>query len=115
MDNNEFKKEKENLQSIIEKYREIMQYYNLRLEAIPRIYMNNPTMIKNSIEMYSEKIRLMEKSINKPYFASLDFARDGEQKLKHFILVKLELWMKKIIILRLTGEHQYLQCIMIAI
>ena len=89
MDNNEFKKEKENLQSIIEKYREIMQYYNLRLEAIPRIYMNNPTMIKNSIEMYSEKIRLMEKSINKPYFARLDFARDGETKVETLYIGKV--------------------------
>ena len=89
MENSEFQKEKENLQEIIEKYREIMQYYNLRLEAIPRIYMNNPTMMNNSIEMYTEKISLMEKSINKPYFARLDFARDGETKVETLYIGKV--------------------------
>ena len=54
----EFLKEKEILQEIIEKYKDIMEYYGLRIEAIPKIYMNNELMIKNAIEMYSEKLRL---------------------------------------------------------
>ncbi len=28
--------------------------YHLRIEAIPRIYKDNPSMINNFIEMYSE-------------------------------------------------------------
>ena len=62
MDNIEFQKEKENLKNIIAEYEDVMEYYNQRIDAIPRIYMNNPTMIKNSIEMYSEKLKLMEKN-----------------------------------------------------
>ena len=89
MDNIEFQKEKENLKNIIEEYEKIMEYYNQRIDVIPRIYMNNPTMIKNSIEMYSEKIRLMEKSVDKPYFARLDFARDGEEKIEQLYIGKV--------------------------
>ena len=89
MDNIEFQKEKENLKNIIEEYEEVMEYYNQRIDAIPRIYMNNPTMIKNSIEMYSEKLRLMEKSVDKPYFARLDFARDGETKTEQLYIGKV--------------------------
>lgn len=85
----EFLKEKEILQEIIEKYKDIMEYYGLRIEAIPKIYMNNELMIKNAIEMYSEKLRLMEKSIDKPYFARLDFARDGETKLEKLYIGKV--------------------------
>lgn len=89
MDKIEFQKERENLKNIIEKYEEVMEYYNLRIDAIPRIYMNNPTMIKNSIEMYSEKLRLMEKSVDKPYFARLDFAGDGETKVEKLYIGKV--------------------------
>ena len=89
MDNIEFQKEKENLKNIIEKYEDVMEYYNQRIEAIPRIYMNNEVMIKNSIEMYSEKLRLMKKSVNKPYFARLDFARDGEAKPEQLYIGKV--------------------------
>ena len=85
----EFLKEKEILQEIIEKYKDIMEYYGLRIEAIPKIYMNNELMIKNAIEMYSEKLRLMEKSIDRPYFARLDFARDGETKLEKLYIGKV--------------------------
>ena len=69
MDNIEFQNEKENLHNVIEKYKDIMEYYNLRMDAIPKIYANNPLMINNSIEMYSNKLRLMVKSLDKPYFA----------------------------------------------
>ena len=89
MDNIEFQKEKENLKNIIEKYEDVIEYYNQRIEAIPRIYMNNEVMIKNSIEMYSEKLRLMKKSVNKPYFARLDFARDGEAKPEQLYIGKV--------------------------
>lgn len=80
MDNSEFQQEKENLHNVLEKYEDIMQFYNSRIDAIPKIYKDDTTMINNSIEMYSEKLRLMKRSIDKPYFARLDFSRDGEEK-----------------------------------
>ena len=36
MDNIEFQNEKENLHNVIEKYKDIMEYYNLRMYAIPK-------------------------------------------------------------------------------
>lgn len=85
----EFQKEKENLKIIIEKYKEAMQDYELRLKAIPRIYINNPIMMQNFTEIYTEKLKLMEKSINKPFFARIDFARDGEKMVEKFYIGKV--------------------------
>ena len=89
MYNDELKKEKETLHSTIEKYKDVMKYYNSRIDAIPRMYKDNPSMISNFIEMYSERLRLMEKSIDKPYFARIDFARDGEKKIEQLYIGKV--------------------------
>ena len=89
MDNSEFQQEKEKLHNVLEKYEDIMQFYNSRIDAIPQIYKDDTTMINNSIEMYSEKIRLMKRSIDKPYFARLDFSRDGEEKVEKLYIGKV--------------------------
>ena len=89
MDNSEFQQEKETLHNVLEKYEDIMQFYNSRIDAIPKIYKDDTTMINNSIEMYSEKLRLMKRSIDKPYFARLDFSRDGEEKVEKLYIGKV--------------------------
>lgn len=89
MDSNEFQKEKETLQNIIKKYKEVIEYYNLKIDAIPRIYKNNEAMIESALEMYIGKLRLIERSIGKPYFARLDFMRDGESKLEKLYIGKV--------------------------
>lgn len=55
MEEESFKEEEAKLQEIIAKFGKIMEYYNLRLEAIPKIYKDNPLMIANLIELYSKK------------------------------------------------------------
>ena len=89
MDAVEFEKEKENLKSIIKKYEEVIEYYNQRLEVIPKLYKNNIAMMQNSIERCSARLRLMEKNVDKPYFARLDFARDGETKTEQLYIGKV--------------------------
>ena len=89
MDNSEFQQEKETLHNVLEKYEDIMQFYNSRIDAIPQIYKDDTTMINNSIEMYSEKLRLMKRSIDKPYFARLDFSRYGEEKVEKLYIGKV--------------------------
>ena len=89
MDDCELQKEKENLHNVIEKFKDVMHYYEQRIEVAPKVYKNDEAMINNAIEMYSEKIRLMRKSINKPYFARLDFARDGEEKVEKLYIGKV--------------------------
>ena len=56
MNKEDFSEEAEKLQEIIAKFNEVMEYYNLRLDAIPKIYKDNPLMIANFIELYSRKI-----------------------------------------------------------
>ena len=89
MDNEVLKKEKENLKNIVKKYEEVMEYYNLRLEAIPKLYPTSPMMIDSFTKMYSNKLKLMDKSINKPYFARIDFQRDGEPQTEQLYIGKV--------------------------
>lgn len=89
MDIKEFKKEEEKLNHILIKYDEVMKYYKNRINSIFTTYANNQTMIENLTEIYLEKIRLMEKSLNKPYFARLDFKRDGESDVEELYIGKV--------------------------
>ena len=89
MDIKEFKKEEEKLNHILIKYDEVMKYYKNRINLIFTTYANNQTMIENLTEIYLEKIRLMEKSLNKPYFARLDFKRDGESDIEELYIGKV--------------------------
>ena len=89
MESDEFQKEKHNLEEILKKYKDIMEYYDLRLDAIPRIYKDNPIMMENSFKMYVGKLRIMQKNVNKPYFARIDFARDGEEKIERLYIGKV--------------------------
>ena len=89
MNKEDFSEEAEKLQEIIAKFNEVMEYYNLRLDAIPKIYKDNPLMIANFIELYSRKISLMKRTIKKPYFARIDFARDGEKNVEKLYIGKV--------------------------
>lgn len=89
MDIKEFKKEEEKLNHILMKYDEVMKYYKNRINSIFTTYANNQTMIENLTEIYLEKIRLMEKSLNKTYFARLDFKRDGESDIEELYIGKV--------------------------
>lgn len=89
MNDIELQKEKETLHNVIEKFKDVMHYYEQRIEVAPKVYVNNEVMINNVIEMYGEKLRLMQKSINKPYFARLDFARDGEESVERLYIGKV--------------------------
>lgn len=89
MDIKEFKKEEEKLNHILIKYDEVMEYYKNRINSIFTTYANNQTMIENLTEIYLEKIRLMEKSLNKPYFARLDFKRNGESDIEELYIGKV--------------------------
>lgn len=89
MNKEDFSEEADKLQEIIAKFNEVMEYYNLRLDAISKIYKDNPLMIANFIELYSRKISLMKRTIKKPYFARIDFARDGEKNVEKLYIGKV--------------------------
>ena len=89
MEQLEFEAEKEKLKEVLEKYKDVIKYYDLRLEAIPKLYKQDTVMLENMLNMYAQKLRLMEKSVKNPYFARLDFARDGEQKVEKLYIGKV--------------------------
>ena len=81
--------EKSKLNEILEKYKELIEYYGLKIKAIPRIYANNPRMLENFLELYTEKLNAMEKNSLKPYFARIDFKRDEENKVEQLYIGKV--------------------------
>lgn len=89
MNKDEFFEEETTLKNIIEKYKNVIEYYNLRIDILPKLYANNPTMLKEFFETYSKKLHLMKKNINKPYFARIDFISDEENKLEKLYIGKV--------------------------
>ena len=78
MEISEFELEKEKLKEVVEKFKETIKYYELRAQAVPKLYKDNELMIENFINMYDEKMQKMFKTINSPYFARIDFKRENE-------------------------------------
>ena len=62
MEQLDFEEEKKKLKEILEKYKEVMEYYDLRLETIPKLYKKDTVMLRNMLNMYEQKLRLMEKA-----------------------------------------------------
>lgn len=89
MDKFQFYMEKEKLEDTIKEYKEVMKSYNLRIQAIPRLYSNNLEMMENALKFYDEKLDLIKKNIGKPYFARIDFKRDGERKIEKIYIGKV--------------------------
>ena len=89
MEKEDLQLEKSKLNEILEKYKELIEYYGLKVKAIPRIYANNPRMLENFLELYTEKLNAMEKNSLKPYFARIDFKRDEENKVEQLYIGKV--------------------------
>lgn len=65
--------EEERLSYVISKYKDIIQEYIHLLDAIPRKYKDEPDLLEEFMARYTKKLHLMEKTIEKPYFARIDF------------------------------------------
>ena len=89
MEDLEFKEEEENLKETVHKFKESIFYYEQRAKAVPKLYKGNDVMIENFINMYDEKMRLIYKNIDKPYFARIDFKRDNEKNLEKIYIGKV--------------------------
>lgn len=89
MENSEFELEKEKLKEVVEKFKETIKYYELRAQAVPKLYKDNELMIENFINMYDEKMQKMFKTINSPYFARMDFKRENENTAEKLYIGKI--------------------------
>lgn len=89
MKNKEFQDEEQKLNEIITKYKEVIDYYDLKLEALPKLYANNPLMLESLLNSYYKKLTLMKKSIKKPYFARIDFKEDDSGSCEELYIGKV--------------------------
>ncbi len=85
----EFKKEEQKLKEIIAKYKEVIEYYDLKLEALPRLYKKDPVTLESLLETYGKKYLLLQRSIKKPYFARIDFKDDKETEKEELYIGKV--------------------------
>lgn len=86
---NELEKEKLKLEDVLEKYKEVIEDLELRIEFLPGKYRDNPYLLEDFLKMYSNKLELMKKSKEKPYFARIDFKIDGEDNTNECYLGKV--------------------------
>ena len=49
---NEFEKEKLKLEEVLEKYKEVIEDLELRIEFLPGKYRDNPYLLENFLKMY---------------------------------------------------------------
>ncbi len=76
----EFEKEKEYLKNVITRFKKLIDEYGIKLDKLPSRYSDNPYLLEQFLIMYSNKIKLLEKTKGKPYFARIDFKIDGDDK-----------------------------------
>lgn len=71
--NKEFDQEKKHLKTVITQYENILKEEELRLYTLTKIYKNNNQLLDNLILRKEQRIHIMKNSIEKPYFARIDF------------------------------------------
>lgn len=86
---NEYEKEKLKLKDVIERFGEVIEKYKIELEKIPFRYREDPYLLEQFLSMYSNKLRLLNNIIEKPYFARINFKIDGDSKVTECYLSKV--------------------------
>lgn len=85
----EFDLEKKNLEDTIDRFQEIIEETNLKINALPRLYSNNPYLLEKLMLQYSNRLELLERTEKKPYFARLDFKNDKEEYIEKCYIGKV--------------------------
>ena len=84
-----FVQEKEYLASTLEKIEELIEETELKLKAIPRMYSHNPYLVSSLMSQYTNKLEMLKKVKNKPYFARINFKSDSDQKIQECYIGKV--------------------------
>lgn len=84
-----FQKEKEYLEETIKRFQEIIDDTELRLDAIPRMYGDNPLLLANLLSQYKKRLDLLKRTKNKPYFARIDFKNNENDILEECYIGKV--------------------------
>lgn len=81
--------EKKKLREVIQKYKEIAEELGLKIDALPRLYANNPILLSNLTNSYTKKLKLINRTESKPYFARIDFKQDGNDEVEECYIGKV--------------------------
>ncbi|MBQ7140221.1 MAG: AAA family ATPase [Bacilli bacterium] len=81
--------EREKLKTVLEQFKEVIEDYDLKIGALPRMYGQNPDLLANFLSMYTKKLELLKKTSDKPYFARIDFKDDNSQSVEQCYIGKV--------------------------
>lgn len=84
-----FEEEKEYLEKTIKRFQKIIADTELRLDAVPRMHSDNPILLANLLSQYNQRLDLLKKTENKPYFARLDFKNNEDGVLEECYIGKV--------------------------
>lgn len=83
------KQEQEYLERTLKRFEESIEDSELRADAIPRMYSDNPIVLRNLLQQATRRLELLKRMINKPYFARIDFKSDDEGKIEECYIGKV--------------------------
>ena len=72
--------ERTKLAIIQQQYRDLISYYNEKIKSITKDYKNDPFMQATLLEQCTNKLQLLERTINTPFFGRIDFLHDEDKK-----------------------------------
>ncbi|MFI3307978.1 MAG: RNA polymerase recycling motor HelD [Mycoplasmatota bacterium] len=81
--------EEEYLEYTLKKFEEVIADTKLRLDSVGRMYRNDPVLFQNFTNQYKNRLRLLNKTADKPYFARLDFRDFQEDKVEECYIGKV--------------------------
>lgn len=81
--------EQKYLQFTLRKFKEIIENTELRLQALPRMYRDNPVLLSNLMLQFQHKLDLLNKIQGRPYFARIDFKDEEEQNVEKCYIGKV--------------------------
>lgn len=73
-----FEEEKKYLKETLEKFQDIIEDTELRIDALPRMYRDNPLMLSDLMRQFTSRLKLLKKTEKKPYFARIDFKNKSD-------------------------------------
>lgn len=77
---NVLNQEREKLRKILESYKEVIKYTEESIKSLPNLYKDNPDLLYNLLNRIETKLINLNKCLDKPYFARIDFTNEDNKK-----------------------------------
>lgn len=84
-----FKEEEEYLKKTLERFQETIENTELRIEAIPRMYDDNPRLMANLLSQNHNRLNMLKRTWNKPYFARINFKNNEDNIVEECYIGKV--------------------------